>query len=195
MRDAPPWDFVTTVRVSAPARLFEKGAFWNVVWITYEGIILRNTPPGNVDRLFSENKKMKNLLPALLALLFSLSFAIAKDSPRISIIDSATPVQALMDKPGTFLGETFTFEESHAGDVKVQVGVWEAGEGKLFLEKFPFTEYVLMISGRVIVTEENGLSLTFTAGDTFVIPKGWNGVWDVRERMKKQIVRIGDAGQ
>jgi len=78
----------------------------------------------------------------------------------------------------------------HSGDVQVRVGVWEAGMGKLVLDNFPFTEYVLMISGSVIVTEENGVSMTFKAGDTFVIPKGWSGVWDVQERMKKQIVRV-----
>ncbi len=138
---------------------------------------------------------MKILLTALAALMFSLSFAIAEDSPRITIIDSATPVEALMAKPGTFLGETITFEEKHSGDVQVQVGLWEAGRGKLIVENFPFTEYVLMINGSVIVTEENGASMTFKVGDTFVIPKGWSGVWDVQERMKKQIVRIGSAGQ
>ena len=50
-----------------------------------------------------------------------------------------------------------------------------------------------MISGSVIFTEKDGLAKTFGAGDTFVIPKGWTGTWDVQERMKKQIVRIGTA--
>ncbi len=138
---------------------------------------------------------MKILWIALAALMCSLSFAVAEGSPRISIIDSATPTKALMAKPGTYLGETFTFTEKHSGGVQVQVGVWEAGLGKLIIDNFPFTEYVLMTSGSVIVTEKDGGSMTFNAGDTFVIPKGWSGVWDVQERMKKQIVRIGSAGQ
>jgi uncharacterized cupin superfamily protein len=138
---------------------------------------------------------MKIFAIALGALMFCPSFAGAEDSPRISVVDSATLTQALMAKPGTYLGETFTFEESHSGEVQVQVGVWEAGKGKLILENFPFTEYVLMIHGSVIVTEKDGASMVFKAGDTFVIPKGWSGVWDVQERMKKQIVRIGNAGQ
>jgi len=138
---------------------------------------------------------MKILWIVLAALMLSLSFAIAENSPRITIIDSATPAEELMTKPGTYLGETFTFSEKHSGDVQVQVGVWEAGMGKLIIDNFPFTEYVLMTSGSVIVTEKNGESMTFKVGDTFVIPKGWSGVWDVQERMKKQIVRIGSAGQ
>ena len=52
-----------------------------------------------------------------------------------------------------------------------------------------------MISGIVTVTEKDGTSMTFKAGDTFVIPKGWSGLWDVQERMKKQIVRIGSDDQ
>lgn len=139
--------------------------------------------------------QIKKFIMALAALLLSHASVMADKTPRIAIIDSKTPVKALIAKPGTFLGETFTFEEEHSGKTRVQVGVWEAGIGELILEDFPFTEYVLMISGIVTVTEKNGTSMTFEAGDTFVIPKGWSGLWDVKERMKKQIVRIGSADQ
>ena len=138
---------------------------------------------------------MKILKSIILLCSLTCGEAIAEEFPRISVIDSQTPTTALLAKPGTYLGETFTFEQTHSGDVRVQVGVWEAGIGELVLDNFPFTEYVLMISGIVTVTEKNGDTMTFKAGDTFVIPKGWSGIWDVRERMKKQIVRIGDTGQ
>ena len=138
---------------------------------------------------------MKILWITVAALLASLATAIADDSPRIALVDSSTPTEALLAKPGTYLGEKFTFEQRHSGGVLVRVGVWEAGAGKSIIENFPFTEYVLMISGSVIVTEEDGTSRAFVAGDTFVIPKGWSGVWDVQKRMKKQIVRIGSTDQ
>ena len=134
---------------------------------------------------------MKVLQILVLLLLMSAAPLMAVDSMQITIIDSATETEPLLAKPGTYLGEKFTFEDKHADDVLVRVGVWEAGMGKSVLKNFPFTEYVLMISGRVVVTEENGTSNTFEAGDTFVIPKGWSGTWDIKERMKKQIVRIG----
>ena len=136
---------------------------------------------------------MKILWVASAVLLVSFARVMASDSPRIALVDSSTPTEALLAKPGTYLGEKFTFEDEHSGDVLVRVGVWEAGAGKTVIENFPFTEYVLMISGSVIVTEKDGTSRKFVAGDTFVIPKGWSGDWDVQERMKKQIVRIGDA--
>ncbi len=126
-------------------------------------------------------------------LLVSMANVSASEVPRITLVESSTPTEALLAKPGTYLGEKFVFQDEHSGNVMVRVGVWEAGMGKSIIKDFPFTEYVLMISGRVIVTDHNGKSRTFESGDTFVIPKGWSGIWDVQERMKKQIVRIGDA--
>jgi uncharacterized cupin superfamily protein len=126
-------------------------------------------------------------------LLASSARGLASEIPRIVPVESSTPTEALLAKPGTYIGEKFTFEDKHSGDVLVRVGVWEAGMGKTVIENFPFTEYVLMISGIVIVTDRVGTSRKFSAGDTFVIPKGWSGDWDVQERMKKQIVRIGAA--
>ena len=51
---------------------------------------------------------------------------------------------------------------------------------------------MLIISGRVVIVNDDGSENEFTAGDTFVMPKGFTGVWDIRERMKKQHIKIGD---
>ena len=114
-------------------------------------------------------------------------------APAISIVDSRTATEEIARKqPGNrYIGEKITFADSHEGNTIVQIGVWEADRGIGYLEDYPFTEYVLMISGRVIVTNEDGSSNEFKAGDTFVIPKGFTGTWDIKERMKKQIVKIG----
>ena len=116
---------------------------------------------------------MKHLLTA--ALLIFASLGLAEEPKRIAIIDSITPTEPLLAKPGTYLGEKFTYADQHTGNVPVRVGVWESGAGVSELQNFPFTEYVLMISGHVIVTELDGTSHSFKAGDTFVIPKGWSG--------------------
>ena len=136
---------------------------------------------------------MKILLVVSLLLLACLTREMASNTPQIAIVESSTPTEALLAKPGTYIGEKFTFEDKHSGDILVRVGVWEAGMGKTVIENFPFTEYVLMISGSVIVTDKDGTSRKFLAGDTFVIPIGWSGDWDVQERMNKQLVRIGNA--
>jgi len=74
----------------------------------------------------------------------------------------------------------------------IRAGVWEADVSKTRLIDYSFTEYVLMISGRLVITNEDGSSNEFAAGDPVVMPKGWTGIWDIRERMKKQMVQLGD---
>ena len=65
-----------------------------------------------------------NILRLALVLLSStVSSAMADETTSIAIVDSATPTEALLAKPGTYLGEKFTFEQRHSGEVSVQVGV------------------------------------------------------------------------
>jgi uncharacterized cupin superfamily protein len=120
-----------------------------------------------------------------------------RTAPPISIVDSETITEEVARRqPGNRrIGEKITFTDFHEGNAIVKVGVWDAEKGIGHLENYPFTEYVLMISGRVIVTNDDGSSNEFTAGDTFVIPKGFTGTWDIRESMKKQIVQIGSSSE
>lgn len=118
----------------------------------------------------------------------------AADAPSIAIVDSATQTEELPAKPGVYVGQKITFSDTHDhdGETVARVGVWEADVSKTRLIDYPFTEYVLMISGHLVITNEDGTSAEFKSGDTFVMPKGWTGIWDIRERMKKQMVQIGD---
>lgn len=118
----------------------------------------------------------------------------AADAPSISIVDSDTMTEELPAKPGVYVGQKITFSDTHDhdGETVARVGLWEADVSKTRLIDYPFTEYVLMISGRLVITNEDGTSEEFTSGDTFVMPKGWTGIWDIQERMKKQMVQIGD---
>ena len=135
---------------------------------------------------------MKRFLICTAFLLASSSIVLAADAPPIELVDSATPTDEIPAKPGVYVGQKITFDDMHSGDVIVRVGVWEAGVSKTYLEDYPFTEYVLMISGHLVLTNEDGTSNEFKAGDTFVMPKGWSGTWDVQEHTKKQMVQIGD---
>ena len=125
-------------------------------------------------------------------LLMSGTAAFAADAPPIEAIDSATPTEELPVKPGVYVGQKITFDDVHEGETVARIGVWEADVSKTKLIDYPFTEYVLMISGHLVITNDDGSEMEFTAGDTFVMPKGWTGIWDIRERMKKQMVQIGD---
>ncbi len=129
-----------------------------------------------------------SLLAGLLLMMGTAAFA--ESAPPIVIIDGATPTEEVGRKPGgIYVGETIIHRNE---DGTVQIGVWEADVSKTKLIDYPFTEYVLMLSGHLVVTNDDGTSNEFKAGDTFVMPKGFTGIWDIRERMKKQHIKIGD---
>lgn len=133
---------------------------------------------------------VRHTLLTLICLFTTPVFAQSK-APSIVVIDSATATTQVALRDGTiYFGETIIYTADAQG--KVQFGVWEADASKTKLIDYPFTEYVLMLSGRLVVTNDDGTSHEFKSGDTFVIPKGFTGIWDVRERMKKQHIKVGD---
>ncbi|MFA9475256.1 MAG: cupin domain-containing protein [Filomicrobium sp.] len=110
---------------------------------------------------------------------------------RSVIIDSATPTKQMAVKQGgIYIGETIIYSANAEG--RVQFGVWEADVRKTKLIDHLSTEYVLMLSGHVVITYDDGTSNEFKSDDTFVMPKGFTSIWDTRERMKKQHIKVGD---
>ena len=145
------------------------------------------------ETINTEENKMKRTTITFASLLLLFSFSAKADAPSIALIDSDIATEEVARKPGNiYVGQKITFKDDHTGDIVVRVGLWEADKSNTYLENYPFTEYVLMISGRVVITNEDGTKNEFKAGDTFVIPKGFSGSWDIRESMKKQMVIIGD---
>ena len=55
-------------------------------------------------------------------------------------------------------------------------------------EPFPYDEYVLVLSGEVTLTSDAGHSQTFGTGDSFLVPKGWTGIWDMPGQYLEKIV-------
>ena len=91
---------------------------------------------------------------------------------------------------GRFLGKTqYTGE-----DPKLTVALWESGPGVLQTDSYPHDEYVLVLEGKLVVTNASGTTDEFKPGDSFVIPKGWAGTWDMKTKFKKQWAAIPAAG-
>ena len=53
---------------------------------------------------------------------------------------------------------------------------------------FPYDEYVLVMTGEVTLISDAGRSQTFGAGDSFLVPKGWTGIWDMPGQYLEKIV-------
>lgn len=73
-----------------------------------------------------------------------------------------------------------------APDLSLAIGTWESGPGTLVCEFYPSEEYCKVMNGVVAVTNAAGDTTEYGPGDTFILPKGWKGVWEMKTRFKKQ---------
>lgn len=71
-----------------------------------------------------------------------------------------------------------------------RVAFWESEAGGLRSFDFPRDEFVYVLDGSLHTTDANGTKRSFRAGDTFVIPKGWVGLWEMSTHFKKLIVNF-----
>ncbi|MEO0424812.1 MAG: cupin domain-containing protein [Pseudomonadota bacterium] len=69
------------------------------------------------------------------------------------------------------------------------VAVWDAGPAKLILEEpLPYDEFVVVLKGKLVLTDDEGRAMTYEAGDMFMLPKGFKGTWDMTEAYRELIV-------
>jgi uncharacterized cupin superfamily protein len=60
-------------------------------------------------------------------------------------------------------------------------------------QPFPFDEYVLVQSGKLILTDAGGQVHEFAAGDSLVVPKGFTGTWKMLGNYREFIAVARDA--
>lgn len=76
-----------------------------------------------------------------------------------------------------------------SSDGKYSVHMWSSGPGILDANTpYPQDEYSQILSGDLQITNATGEILEFRAGDSFVIPKGWQGIWKMKTRFVKYYV-------
>lgn len=63
-------------------------------------------------------------------------------------------------------------------------GFWQSEVGKWRIN-YTEEETCYLLQGVSIVSDEDGVSTTLRAGDSFVIPKGFTGTWEVVEPSRK----------
>lgn len=67
------------------------------------------------------------------------------------------------------------------------------GSSKSRVKDFPFDEFVLVLSGKSVLTDASGKSQTFVAGDFFIVPKGFSGTWESFGVYRELIVILEEA--
>jgi uncharacterized cupin superfamily protein len=85
-------------------------------------------------------------------------------------------------------GESENWEQVlYQGDFVV--AVFEASPAIIDIrEPFPYDEFVLVLEGQVTLTNIDGGKQTYKQGDTFLVPKGWLGTWDMPNQYREMIV-------
>ena len=63
-------------------------------------------------------------------------------------------------------------------------GIWESSTGK-WRVNYTENEFVHMLAGAVLLTSADGFAERFTAGDSFVVPAGFEGTWESITPVKK----------
>lgn len=90
-------------------------------------------------------------------------------------------------------GESENWESVlHQGDFVVSV--FAASPAIIDIsDPFPYDEFVLVLEGEVTLTNVDGGKRTYKEGETFLVPKGWMGTWDMPFNYRELIVIETDA--
>lgn len=71
------------------------------------------------------------------------------------------------------------------------VARWTGEPGWVRIDEWPYTEVCVLLSGAVELEDADGATRRFVAGDSFLIPQGFRGVWHTLEHSEKVFVGIG----
>jgi uncharacterized cupin superfamily protein len=72
-------------------------------------------------------------------------------------------------------------------------GIWQSEPGKWRIQ-YTEEEFCQILDGVSVVTDADGVAITLRPGDNFVIPRGFEGTWEVVETTRK-IYAIYESGQ
>ncbi|MBR0559795.1 cupin domain-containing protein [Neokomagataea anthophila] len=115
----------------------------------------------------------------------NLLIPISKD-PDILPRDSIAELSRLISGNPTF--KTWPLDTSRNGNVRT--GVWQATPGTTQSIKGEAFEFCHILEGLVKITENDGTSYIFKAGDNFIMKPGFEGIWETIETVKKIYVFV-----
>lgn len=94
---------------------------------------------------------------------------------------NAIPASAFTTGDHTELRHVF-FETA---DGSITSGVWECAPIQVEIDAYSVNELMSVLSGSLTLTDAQGKEETFTAGDTFLVPKGTKVTLQITEKLRK----------
>lgn len=80
------------------------------------------------------------------------------------------------------------FFTNAAGNVNVVV--WECTPCIEEVRDYPFDQCCFVLEGSLTITDQSGHAETFELGDSYVIPRGFNGTWQMTEHYKNYFITV-----
>jgi uncharacterized cupin superfamily protein len=127
--------------------------------------------------------------------LFAAAVAMqAKAEPVLLPLNADQLLQLELDSippwpPETVLKGTTEHWQKELYRGEVAVTIYESMPALLDVsDPFPYDEYVHVLEGEVTLTSLDGGKQTHREGDSFLVPKGWRGTWDMPVKYREMIV-------
>ena len=105
------------------------------------------------------------------------------DDLLASMVDDEVPEENITGNPKMKFAELISRDDLH-------VGTWSCTPCDWQVDFHEENEVMLVLSGRVRITNADGSAKELTKGDVFFIPRGWSGRWETLETMEKLYVII-----
>ncbi|MEM8936347.1 MAG: cupin domain-containing protein [Pseudomonadota bacterium] len=71
---------------------------------------------------------------------------------------------------------------------KISSYVFETEPGRVRIDGLPYDEYINILEGRLILTPDDGEAMEFKTGDSFIIPEGYKGYWEMPEKYREFVI-------
>lgn len=76
------------------------------------------------------------------------------------------------------------------GHSAVEGGYWTGEAGSVSFDSWPYSELCVILRGRVAVEDRTGARVEYGAGESFLIPQGFSGIWHTLEATEKIFVGV-----
>ena len=76
----------------------------------------------------------------------------------------------------------------YSGDI--DVAIYQAKPMVLRIDNYDIDEFVLVVSGALILTADGGAPQKFEAGESVLVPKGFTGTWEMQGEFRELVVMM-----
>jgi uncharacterized cupin superfamily protein len=136
---------------------------------------------------------MKKILSTLILVLAGAGMQTQATPDIVALHLAAMKKEALDSIPPFPEDELLSGEQENWTKViyqgEVVVALYESTPARIAVNKpFPYDEFVTVLEGELILTHIDGNKQTFKAGDSFLVPKGFLGTWDMTKHFREMVV-------